>query len=61
MTSGNDESGERGSPMTAGSVLRFVLIVFLIAIAIGMTVRLVHGVRQRWRDRGGRGDGGGRG
>lgn len=45
--------------MTAGSVLRFLLILFLIAIAIGMVVRLAHGVRQRWRDRrtrGGRGE-----
>lgn len=47
--------------MTAGSVLRFLLILFLIAIAIGMVVRLAHGVRQRWRDRRTRGDGGGRG
>jgi len=37
--------------MTAGSVLRFVIVVFLIAIAIGMVVRLVYGVRLRWRDR----------
>lgn len=37
--------------MTAGSVLRFIIIVFVIAIAIGMVVRLVHGVRQRWRGR----------
>lgn len=47
--------------MTAGSVLRFLIVVFLIAIAIGMVVRLVHGVRQRWRDRRSRGDEGGRG
>lgn len=40
--------------MTAGGVLRFVIILFVIAIAIGMVVRLVHGVRQRWRDRRGR-------
>lgn len=44
--------------MTAGSVLRFLLILFLIAVAIGMVVRLAHGVRQRWRDRHTRGDGG---
>ena len=37
--------------MTAGGVLRFIIIVFIIAIAIGMVVRLVHGVRQRRRDR----------
>ena len=47
--------------MTAGSVLRFLLILFLIAVAIGMVVRLAHGVRQRWRDRRARGDGGERG
>lgn len=37
--------------MTAGGALRFIIILFVIAIAIGMVVRLVHGVRQRWRDR----------
>ncbi len=47
--------------MTAGSVLRFIIIVFVIAIAIGMVVRIGHAVRQRWRDRGARGDTGGRG
>ncbi len=47
--------------MTPGSVLRFIIIVFVIAIAIGMVVRLAHGVRQRWRDRRTRGDGGERG
>lgn len=47
--------------MTAGGVLRFIVILFLIAIVIGMVVRLVHGVRRRWRDRGSRGDEGGRG
>jgi len=47
--------------MTAGSVLRFILILFLIAIAIGTVVRLAQGVRQRWRDRRTRGDGGERG
>lgn len=44
--------------ITFGTVVAAMLAIFGIATVVGMVVRLAHGVRQRWRGRRTRGDGG---